>query len=453
MLTRINTESLSFCIIYLMFKFFIQHRLESYVKKYFRKHPEVKLVVVAGSVGKTSTKVSIATVLSQQFRVRLHEGNHNSEVSAPLAMLGIEFPTSLRSPGQWLEVFRAARTRIAEPADVDVIVQEIGTEHPGEIPHFGTYLHPDIAVISAISPEHMANFKSMDAVAQEELAAANFSKEVLINRDDISGQDAQYITNANLNTYGTSGQAEFHFIEQNFDVQTGHQGSFVGPNVTESIPATIQVIGDHNLRPAIAAGAVGVKMGMTPAAIAQGLSAIRAVPGRMNKLIGMEGSVILDDTYNSSPLAATSALQTLYSLTAPAKIAVLGSMNELGDTSADEHKALGAFCDPNQLSWVVVVGDEAERYLAPAARERGCQVATFQNALEAGAFVHRILEPGAVVLFKGSQGNIYLEEAVKMVLHETDDEARLVRQSTEWQAKKQRFFAQFQTVKSEDEQP
>lgn len=434
-----------------MFKSLIQSKLEKSVTHYFQKHPEVKLVVVAGSVGKTSTKVAIATVLNEKYRVRLHEGNHNSEVSAPLAMLGVDFPTSLRNPLQWVRVLQAVKARINSPTDVDVIIQEIGTEHSGEIPHFGTYLNPDIAVISAISPEHMEFFKTMDAVAQEELSAANFSKLALINRDDIPSEYAKYITNSNLDTYGTSANAEYHFIEQTFDLQHGHVGHFVAPEWSEGVEATIRVVGEHNVRPAIAAGAVGVKLGMNAEEIARGLEKVHAVAGRMNMLQGLENSTILDDSYNSSPLAATSALQALYSLTAPIKIAVLGSMNELGETSIAEHQTIGKLCDPVQLAWVITVGDEAEKYLAPAAKSRGCSVMSFKTALQAGAFVHKVLETSAVVLFKGSQGGIYLEEAIKVILHNTEDEAQLVRQSPAWMVIKEQFFAQFQAPSTENE--
>ena len=98
-----------------MFKSYIRLKLEKYVKKYFKKHPEVKLVVVVGSVGKTSTKVAIGTVLNEKYRIRLHDGNHNSELSAPLAMLGVEFPDNIRNLGQWMTVFSAVRQRIKQP--------------------------------------------------------------------------------------------------------------------------------------------------------------------------------------------------------------------------------------------------------------------------------------------------------------------------------------------------
>jgi UDP-N-acetylmuramoyl-tripeptide--D-alanyl-D-alanine ligase len=163
----------------------------------------------------------------------------------------------------------------------------------------------------------------------------------------------------------------------------------------------------------------------------------------MNLLRGVEDVIVIDDSYNSSPLAASSALKTLYSLPVAQKIAVLGDMNELGASSMVEHQTLGLMCDPNQLAWVVTVGLEAEKYLAPAARQQGCQVKSFKNALEAGVFVHSVLDKGAAILFKGSQGNIYLEEAIKVILHSTEEEERLVRQTPSWLKRKSDFFSKF----------
>jgi UDP-N-acetylmuramoyl-tripeptide--D-alanyl-D-alanine ligase len=426
-----------------MFKMFIRKKLESYVKRYLKTHADIKLVIIVGSVGKTSTKMAIGTVLSEKFRIRMHEGNHNSEISAPLAMLGIDFPVSLRSPGAWLSVFKAAKNRISLPSDVDVIVQEVGSDGIGQVPHFGTFAKPNIAVVTAVSPEHMKFFKTIDAVAREELSAVNFSIAALINRDDIDDEFAKYITNAHINTYGTSAASEYHFVDEGFTVGKGYNGKIVVADTSEPIPATINVLGEHSLRPAIAGAAVGLKLGLTADEIKKGLAKIRAVSGRMNVLRGFDRTMIIDDTYNSSPLAAASALRALYNLNTPTKIAVLGSMNELGADSVADHTVLGELCDPNQLAWVVTVGKEANEQVAPAARARGCQVKSFDNALQAGAFVHSVAEPGAAILFKGSEGGIYLEEAVKIVLHSTDDEDQLVRQSSAWIARKDTFFRQF----------
>lgn len=418
----------------------VQKKLEEAVVAYFSAHPEVKLIVVAGSVGKTSTKTAIATMLSQKYRVRLHEGNHNTHMSVPLAILGVPYPDNIRSFSAWRQAIKAARARILAPTDVDVIIQELGADHPGDIEHFGTYLKPDVAVITAITPEHMEFFKTMDAVAHEELAAGNFSQLAIINRDDIDGTFAQYLTNGNLDTYGTSAAAEYHFEEQDFTVENGHVGRFVGPELPEGIDATVKVLGEHNIRPAIAAAAVGLKFGLTSADIAAGLGKIRPISGRMNMLRGLNGSTIIDDTYNSSPVAASSAVQTFYALQAPQRIAIMGSMNELGESSAAEHEKIGKMFNPDMVDWVITIGEDAEKYLAPAAHSQGCQVKSFQNAVQAGAFAHSVLDKNALILAKGSQGGVFAEEAVKILLLNQADIAQLVRQSPSWMAHKEEFF-------------
>jgi UDP-N-acetylmuramyl pentapeptide synthase len=426
-----------------MFKSFIQKRLEGYVRQYFRKHPEVKLVAVSGSVGKTSTKTAIATVLSKKFRVRMQYGNHNTHMSAPLGILGIDYPENVHSPMEWIRVFRAAHLRVRQSSDVDVIVQELGSDRPGEMAHFGTYLRPDIGVVTAVTPEHMEFFGSIEAVALEELALANFSQLAIINRDDIDSRFSEYLTNQNIDTYGSTAAAEFRIEVKDFDPAHGYDGWLVMSGYAETYPADLRVIGEHSLRPICGAVAVAVKLGMGPREIVEGAEDIVPVHGRMNPLRGINGSMLIDDTYNSSPASAQAALQALYSLPAPQRIAILGSMNELGASSANEHQLLGSMCDPALLAWVVTVGDEAEQYLAPAAKIRGCQVRSFRSAIEAGAFVRSVLEKEAIVLAKGSEGNIYAEEALKLLLHSTDEEHQLVRQTPAWVSRKGQFFSKF----------
>lgn len=426
-----------------MFKDIIRQQLERYVTKYLKRHTDVKLIIVVGSVGKTSTKMAIGTLLSQKYRVRLHEGNHNAELSAPLALLGVEYPDNIKSIGEWMRVFKAARQRIKQPSDVDVIVQEVGTDGIGQVPHFGKYATPDLAVVTAISDEHMEFFKTLDAVAVEELSAANFSKSALINRDDIDGKYAALITNAEFSTYGTSTAAEYSIVQADYSIQESIKGLLTTPS-RQDVPVRLHVIGEHSIRAAAAAVAVAEKFQLSLDEIQSGLNAIRPVSGRMNILRGMNDTTIIDDTYNSSPLAATSALRTLYELPAPQRIAVLGNMNELGDVSASGHAEVGSLCDPVELAYVVTVGEEANKYLAPAAIQKGCRVIQCRNAIEAGAEVHKLLEKNAILLFKGSQGGMYLEEGVKMVLHATEEDHQLVRQSPKWMATKRAFFDSFQ---------
>ncbi|MDO8335437.1 MAG: Mur ligase family protein [Candidatus Saccharibacteria bacterium] len=424
-----------------MFKNYIQKHIEKYAHKYLAKH-KPKLVLVTGSVGKTSTKLAIATVLSEKYRVRVHEGNYNTHMSVPLGILGIAYPDNIRSVSAWLSVRKAALQRIrAKQSDCDVIVQELGTDQPGDIAHFGTYLHGDVAVVTAVSPEHMAFFQNLEAVAREELEVSNFSDITAINRDDIDGKFAEFIKNPEIDTYGLGGAAEYRFLIE--DQTLGLvKGKMITPS-TSDIEVELHVASEAGVKAAVAAGFVAERLGLEPQEIAAGLAKITSPPGRMNILRGQKESTIIDDSYNSSPLAAESAIETLYKIEAPQRIAVLGDMNELGQSSAAEHEKIGKLCNSNLLKWVVTIGEQSEKYLAPAAKANGCQVKSFRDPISAGIFVHSVLETGTIILFKGSQNGVFSEEAVKPILHSTDDERYLVRQTSDWLAKKSEQFDAF----------
>lgn len=424
-----------------MFKDLIQKRLENSVRKYFAAHPEVKLVVVAGSIGKTSTKLAVGTVLAQQLRIRMHEDDRGSAIGTPLAILGVAMPEKLHSPLAWLGVFRTIKQRIKQSADVDVVVQELSIDGEGDMTHYSTYLRPYMAVVSGVTPEHMEHLKTIDTVAREELQVVNFSEHALINRDDIQGRFAEHITNPNISTYGSTEAAEYTVEIEDFTLERGYKLLYSAPELqNQPLSLEAHLVGNHSLHAITAAATVALRLGIAPELIVRGVTAIQPVPGRMNLLRGLQQSHIIDDTYNSSPVDAIAAIETLYGIDAPQRILLLGDMNELGMVSATEHEKLGQLCDPSLLSWVITVGQQSEAYLAPAARGRGCQVKSFRSALDAGAFVHSVLEPSAVVLAKGSRDGIYLEEAVKILLHETHEDHELVRQSEDWRSRKRAYF-------------
>jgi UDP-N-acetylmuramoyl-tripeptide--D-alanyl-D-alanine ligase len=436
-----------------MFKQYIQRRLEKYVKQYFDKH-RPKLVVVVGSVGKTTTKTAIATVLASKFNVRMEPENHNTEISLPLAVLGIAYPPPevLHKFGTWHKIYAAIRQRIRQPDNVQIIIQELGTERPGEIAGFGQYLRPDIAVVTAVAPEHMANFPDgLAAVAREELSVANFSQLLIVNHDDVDGQFASLVDNSNITDYGTKG-GEYRFATDDQTPLDGYSGSLLGPEFgANGIPTTVHLVGEHNLKAIAAAASVAAKLGMSAPDIAAAVQTVRPVAGRMNLLKGVRGSTIIDDTYNSSPSAAIAALLTMYLIKAPHRIAILGSMNELGDFSAAAHQQVGQMCDPNWLDWVITIGEEANQHLAPAAKANGCQVATFVDPISAGAFANQVIEDGAAVLAKGSQNGVFAEEAVKIILDTTDQESQLVRQSADWIARKKSWIESIEKIPQDDD--
>lgn len=413
-----------------MLKTIIQRILEHYVRRYLKKH-DITLVAVVGSVGKTTTKMAIATVLAEKLRVRTHEGNHNTHLSAPLAILGVEYPDDIRSLRAWRTVFAACRLRINEPKDVDVIVQELGTDQPGDIPAFGRYIQPNIAVVTAVGLEHMEFFKTYENVAKEELSVARFSKLTVINRDDVDESFAPFAETTAINTYGISPQAEYRVVVDFGMRLDGMMGKFISPE-WPPISVNLQLVGEHNVKAAAAAGLVAAKLGLSAEDIAVGIAKIRPVKGRMNVLRGVKGTTLIDDSYNSSPMAVAAALKTLYSLDVPQRIAILGSMNEFGEMSPRAHEAVGNLCDPTKLDWVVTVGVDAANFLAPAAQKNGCQVKAVSTPYEAGGFVHGVAKKGGVILIKGSQNGVFTEEATKVLLHDSSDQDQLVRQTEAW---------------------
>ena len=419
-----------------MLKSIVRSRLEKYVKKYF-KHHHPKLIVVAGSVGKTVTKHTIVAALrSADYKVRMAEENYNSEMSVPLALLGVEYPEDgVRSVKAWLEAFKKMKAKIKEDKEPDFIVQELGTDHPGEIAHFGTYLSPDLAVVTAITPEHMENFRDLNAVANEELDVTDYSEKVLINIDDTPSvylQDSFF-------SYGLDAKADYSFTVLEKSPLKGYLGRFKTRELGE-IEVKTKVSSEQQLKSMIAAAAVLAKYDASEAQIFDAFSKSSVVAGRMQILEGKNDTTLIDDTYNSSPAAAEAALKTLYEVKTSERIAVLGSMNELGEISEEEHKKLGELCDAKKLSLVVTIGEEAKKYLAPAAKKAGCEVVSFMNPKLAGEYVEEHAGKSAVILYKGSQNGVFAEEALKCMLKDPEDKEKLVRQSKLWMSKKKELL-------------
>lgn len=424
-----------------MFKKLIQLQLEKFVIKYFKAHPDVRLIVVVGSVGKTSTKSALARVLGRTMRVRMHPGNHNTDISAPLAMLGVDYPKSLRSISEWQRVFREVRARVEQPADVDVVIQELGVDRPGDMKRFIRYVQPELAIVTAITPEHMANFTDLGQVAREELMISQVSKSVVVNANDTDQEYFKFIDpGTKVLTYGFNTEDDYRYDIESSAPESGYTGTVMTKDSGVVAPMNLKVVGRHSTLPILGAVAASHVLGVSIEGAIAGVSDMSQVPGRMNILKGIQGSTIIDDTYNSSPAALKGALEALFAMSGSQRVAILGSMNELGETSRQEHEAVGRLCVPASLDILITVGEEANSYLAPAAKDSGCVVYQAWNALEAGELARSLMIPGAVILAKGSEGGIFVEEAVKYLLDNKSDEASLVRQSAEWMNRKRKYF-------------
>lgn len=426
-------------MISIMYSARMELKLAKLTREFFARHPEVKLVAVIGSAGKTSAKIAIGTVLASQYSIQLREEEPRTKSDVFLQIMGVRPPA--KGLFKWWRTLRAVKKRVeAERPEVQVIVQEFSPKELGYNGWFRDYIVPDIAVITSVTSGRMQVEYSLEEVASEMITLANNSKTALINRDDIEGRFAGFLTNPNITTYGTGAVAEYHFDEHSFSIRSGYSGAIVSPENPAGLPVEVSLFGIHNLRPAVAAAAVGYRLGVSEENIRATTSTLMPLPGRMSMLRGANDAWLIDDSYSSSPLTALSALQSLYSLDTPQRIAVLGNMNGLRGVYEQAHAELGSHCVPDLLDWVVTVGEKANQHIAPAARQKGCQVKECKDAIEAGAFIREKLKPGGVALFKGSSGGVWLEEAIKVNLHSTADEARLVRQDPLWLERKQAFF-------------
>lgn len=417
----------------------IELKLAKLTRQFFARHPDVKLVAITGSAGKTSAKIAVGTVLSEQFTIQLRDEEPRSKIDVFLQIMGVKKPQT--GPFKWWRTIRAVKRRVkTERPEVQVIVQEFNPRELGYNDWFKSYIIPDITVVTSVTNGRMQVEYPLEEVANEMITLANNSKTALINRDDIDGRFAAFLTNPNISTYGTSAIAEYNFEEHDFSLGRGHQGRIISPENQEGLEVNVRLFGEHNIRPAMAGAAVGYKLGMDQAKIANGVNSLHSLPGRMNLLRGADSSWLIDDSYSSTPLTALSALQTLYSLETPQRIVVFGNMNGLKGIFEKAHAELGSHCKADLLDWVVTVGEKANHFLAPAARQNGCQVKECRDAVEAGAFVREKLKPDGMALFKGSSGGVWLEEAVKINLHSASDDKFLVRQTPDWLARKQEFF-------------
>lgn len=405
------------------------------VKRLYNKN-SFKVVVVSGSMGKTSTKLAIAQLLSARFKVQYQDGNYNDVVTVPLIFFGLTQP-GLVNPLAWIRTFLKIEQTLKKPYPYDVVVVEVGTDYPGNLVKFKSYLKGDIGVITGVALEHMEFFADLDAVAREEFSISEYCGQLLANADLC---DQKYLRPfaEKVKTYALNNDAAYKFT----DLATNKTSTTFtvladGKQITT---ATYPTIFTAKLYSLCAAVSVGHALGLTPEELVAGLAKVLTVNGRMQLLEGINQTKIIDDTYNASPDAMKAALGALYSLEAPQKIALLGNMNELGNYSEAAHTEVGNYCDPKQLSVVVTLGTDANKFLATAAKESGCQVKTVDTPYEAAEFIKTILKPGAVLLAKGSQNGVFVEEAVKQLLADPADSAKLVRQSDEWLSKKRLQF-------------
>lgn len=405
----------------------------SVLKKY---HPTI--IAITGSVGKTATKEAVFAVLATKFRVRKNTGNYNTEIGLPLTVLGSLPPG--RSPFKWLGVFGHGLKMVLSRQDYpEMLVLEMGADKPGDIGELLEVVEPKVGIITAIAPTHTEQFGSLAGVAKEKgklFKAINKDGWIVVNQDDPEVVSLAENCKAQVVTYGLETETETTVRaaeispSRSQDVSTG----IVGVSFKLIINGTVTpvllsgVVGSHQVYPALAAAGVAQIFGVHMVAVAEGLGRLTPMPGRMRVLPGIKRTVVIDDTYNASPLATLAALNAIVALRGDSrKFAVLGDMLELGPLSEEEHKKVGQAVAKHKFDVLITVG-ERSRDIARAAKESGMSedyIFSFSNTDEAGRFIQNRLEPGDIVLIKGSRG-MRMEKVVKEIMAEPERAVELL---------------------------
>lgn len=403
------------------------------------------VVAVTGSVGKTSAKDAIYTVLSESTFVRKSEKSFNSELGVPLTILGC--PNAWNSAIGWIRNIIDGFVLFIFPHPYPrTLVLEVGADRPGDIQKVAGWLSPDVVVITRIPevPVHVEFFHSPEEVVEEKSYLPRALKPngfLILNADD--GRSLRFRSAAStphVITYGFINSATVRAVHERVTLDRGKPTgmSFHIDYDGKSIPITLAgVLGKQPIYAVLSAIATGIACGLSLVDMQQHLALHKGPPGRMRILEGINDSVLIDDSYNSSPVAAEEALRLLASLKVKGKrIAVLGDMLELGRYSVDEHKQIGTIAG-GAVDKLIVVGPRSND-IAGAAHKAGLgkrYINSCSTAEEAGEVLKSELEEGDVVLIKGSQG-MRLERATERLLKDPQKARELLpRQDNAWRSR------------------
>lgn len=400
-----------------------------------------KIIAITGSVGKTSTKDAVFSVLKDSFYVRKSEKSFNSEIGLPLSILGLE--NAWNNPFYWiLNIFLGLYKAVFSLHYPEWLILELGVDHPGDMEKVSKWLKTDIVVFTQFGtvPVHVEFFNSPEEIIKEKSKLLHSLKKdgvLILNYDD---RNVLALKEKSLNktiTFGFSEDVDMQASNADILYEDGRPSGtiFRADYSGNSLPVRIAgALGRGHIYPALVALSVGLALNMNIFKISEVLSSHRAPLGRMNIIEGVSGSIIIDDTYNSSPVAVGEALSTLEKIeTSGRKIAVLGDMMELGRYSDEEHKKVGELAS-SVADIIVAVGIRAKG-IAESALLSGMSennVLKFDSSIEAGDKLKNLVKEDDVILVKGSQ-SMRMERVVEKLMAKPDDKKKLlVRQDKEW---------------------
>jgi len=426
----------------------LEKLLKFFAEKALRKF-KPRIVGVTGSVGKTSTKEAIFTVLSAKYRTRKNEKNYNNEIGLPLTVLGIEGGGG--SFWKWMAaLLRAIRVVFFTRRESfpEILVLELGADRPGDIKYLVNFLRPEVGVVTTVGVSHLEFFKNKkNIVGEKSFLVRALKKEGLavLNFDDKEVQEMAEGTKARKIFYGFSEDADvrasdiFFGYEKSKDQYGGDISKIKGISFKLSYEGTtlplrlIRSVGRPQIYSVLAAAAVGIHFEMNLLEIAEALKNFQAPAGRLNLVEGIKNTVIIEDSYNAAPQSTLAALEVLEKIEARRKIAALGDMLELGEETEKGHREVGRRV-AEVANILFAVGEKA-KFIADEAEKAGLdkgKIFCYTTSSEAKLPIQNMLQEGDVILIKGSQGARMESISEEIMRNSQDAEKLLPRQTAEW---------------------
>jgi UDP-N-acetylmuramoyl-tripeptide--D-alanyl-D-alanine ligase len=343
------------------------------------------LIGITGSAGKTTTKEAIAHLLATKYRVMKSEGNFNNHFGLPLMLLKLE-------------------------REHDVAVIEMGMSHVGEIRALAAIAEPETGVVTCVAPVHLEFFDSVASIARakyELIESLPSSGTAFLNGDD------EYVSQFGRNfrgkvvKFGIEGPAD---VRAEHITERGAEGSrFEVVVENRRQPATLPLVGRHNVYNALAAVAVAVERGLTLGEAAEGLASLRPADKR-GEVIQVGDTRVINDCYNSNPKALEAMVDALAAVPAQRRIVVAGEMLELGPAGEELHRKAGRHIAERGIDVLIGVRGLAKAMVEDAA-SRGIDAQFMASPEEVGDWLARETGRGDVVLLKASRG-VRLERAL-----------------------------------------
>ncbi len=399
------------------------------------------VIGVTGSVGKTSTRHAIASVLSKKYNVREPIKNYNNELGILLTVFGTEGWEKQHKILAWIRILSKALGVWVLPYKYpEILVLEYGIDHPEDMDDLLKIVKPKIAIVTNIGFSHIEHFGSQQLIAKEKgklVESLPSDGTFIYNLDDPLVVQMTERTRAGLISYsGSSQNADFYLVseQEKLEVPFSTHLKIKNSHQDKELEITIPVIGKGHSMAALVAVAVSEVLQVEKGFLQAGLQNYKPILGRLNILPGIKNSILIDDTYNASPGSMIEAVKLLARFAGQKKIAILGDMLELGDQSDSAHKEIGQLVSQLPIQKLIGVGDMG-KIITDSALSNGMSeqnVSWYANSDIAQNSISQDIENESIILVKGSQG-ARMEKISKQLLKDSSTAAQVLpRQYGKW---------------------